>query len=1082
MKRNVTIACAGVAAIGLAIVSTVMMTGGKTSKYSSTGEKFTAPMGMSEEGATGAAQWWFDRVKDENGNLPLAEMRNTAYRAHQAMVNSQNQMSAQATSWTELGPDNVGGRTRGLIMDNSNNQHFFAGGVGGGLWESTDGCNNWIRCAGYWNVPGVNLNVACIAQAPNGDIYVGTGEGMYTFFASGAGGFVGDGIYKSTDHGATFTHLTATAATANNSTANWAATNKICVDPNNSNRVYAATNNGLWVTTDGGTTWATAPNIAITANLSDVDMNGQGVIIASVNGDPWRSADDGASFSNVGSSAFGFYNLAASRTELDFAPSDPNYIYAMVAANNSAQAGAYFSSNAGATWSQVAGAGNAQMDIFNSSQGSYDNVIEVDPFDKTNVIPCGVELWRFTLVTASPAAGQWTRIAVEFPNSPFIPWYVHSDKHAITFDPTTQGRWFVGSDGGVARTVNDGATYVQMNSGYNVTQAYSVGIQNTDLNRDEMMMGTQDNGTQYIDGMGNTQMSAFATGGGDGGHCEISLLNPLAQFITVYYGAVSRSNNDGQSSADFYDTRLAASTSLGTPPFASFITPIRLWESFNDPLSTDSVLIDNGWHDLTKHVTDGATSTYTDVLAVAFPQSSPAATIDLASVKFYCGTGPGTDSAQANGIGVFSGDATGSVDAQGNYTITWNQTPSANKVIRAVFTVSYGAGSLFTLNSNVSGRIFTHTLGSTLLAGATLKIQDPIQSRLAVGYTSNNGVWVIKRPLDFSTNPFWYKIGGTLSLPSAFTGTTSCMAWSANGNHLFVATESGSLYRFSNISAIVDKYNGDLDTAGQANIVTTCTRIYAGSRWITSVDCDPNNANNVIISLGSYSQTQYVFYSSSATTDGVATGVGSFQNKTGSGGTGLHSQGGVPVYSVCFDKYDPGRVLIGSEHGIYETANITAAAPQWTYASSPEMGMVATDMIRQQRWDPWHVPNAGCFYAGTHGRGGWRDDSSWQQPTSINEPGAPINNGSSGNNDIRVFPNPVIENSNVTFMLPQNGDATIEIYDLSGKLVSSQNYEQLQAGSNTVQFGTENLVKGTYIISVTQKGKKIGTGRFLKMN
>jgi hypothetical protein len=308
------------------------------------------------------------------------------------------------------------------------------------------------------------------------------------------------------------------------------------------------------------------------------------------------------------------------------------------------------------------------------------------------------------------------------------------------------------------------------------------------------------------------------------------------------------------------------------------------------------------------------------------------------------------------------------------------------------------------------------------------------------------------------------------------------MAWSADGNHLFVATENGSLYRFSNISAIVDKYNGDLDTAGPSNIVTTCTRIYAGSRWITSVDCDPNNANNVIISLGSYSQTQYVFYSSSATTDGVATGVGSFLNRTGSGGTGLHQQGGVPVYSVCFDKYDPGRVLVGTEHGIYETSNIATSAPVWTYASSASMGMVATDMIRQQRWDPWHVPNAGCFYAGTHGRGGWRDDSSWQQPTSINEPGAPIGNGATGNNDIKVFPNPVIENSNVTFMLPQNGDATVEIYDLSGKLVSSQNYEQLQAGSNTVQFGTETLVKGTYIISVTQKGKKIGTGRFLKMN
>ena len=146
------------------------------------------------------------------------------------------------------------------------------------------------------------------------------------------------------------------------------------------------------------------------------------------------------------------------------------------------------------------------------------------------------------------------------------------------------------------------------------------------------------------------------------------------------------------------------------------------------------------------------------------------------------------------------------------------------------------------------------------------------------------------------------------------------------------------------------------------------------------------------------------------------------------------------------------------------------------------MGMVACDMIRQQRWDPWHVPNAGCFYAGTHGRGAWRDDSSWQQPTSIGEQGNNGNNNSAPSNDIRVFPNPVIANSNVTFSLPQSGDATVEIYDLTGKLVSTQNYEQLQSGVNTVQFGTENLSKGTYIISVTQKGRKVGTGRFLKMN
>jgi len=1082
MKRNITIASTGIAAVGLAIFATFMVSNQPSSKYRATGEKFEATSEAEEEGSKGAAEWWFNRVKDENGNLPVAEMRATALRAHNAMMASQTQSSVQTQNWVELGPDNVGGRTRALLMDASNNQHFFAGGVGGGLWESTDGCNTWNRCAGYWNVPGVNLNVASIAQATNGDIYVGTGEGMYYFLGTGAGGFVGDGIYKSTDNGATFTACPGTSlATANSSTADWAAVNKITCDPNDANRVYAATNNGLRVSTDGGNTWSVAPNIAVTANISDVDINGQGVILACVNGKPWKSSDNGVSFSNVGTAALGFYGSGSPRTEVDFAPSNPNYVYAFVAATGGALGGVYFSSDAGSTWTMVAGAGNAQFDPFGTGQGDYDNVVEVDPFDENVAIFGGVELWKFTLNTPSPAAGQWTRMALEFPASAFNPWYVHSDKHAIVFDPAVQGRWFVGTDGGISRTTNNGSTYQAMNAGYNVTQAYSIAIQNTDLERDEALIGCQDNGTQYIDGTGNTLMAATSINGGDGGQCEISLLSPTAVFSTVYYGSVSRSNNDGGSSADFYDQRLVGNANIGSnPAFASFVTPIRLWESFNDPLSTDSILVSNGLHDQNKHVTDGIAATYTGVLSVPSPVATPAATIDLGSVKFYCGN----DSSLSSGLGILGGDATGTVDAQGNYTITWLQTPAANRVIRVEFTVTYGAGTVFTMNSNVSGRIFTYTLGSTLFAGDAVKIQDPIQSRLAIGYTGNNGVWVIKRPLDFSTNPFWYKIGGTASAPSAFSGTTSCMAWSPDGNHLFVGTESGSVYRFSNIAQIVDRYNGDLDSAG-ANIVTTCTKIFAGSRHITSIDCDPNDADRVVFSAGGYltaTSTPYVYLSTTATTDGVATGNGSFVNKTGTGTTGLFNQGGVPVYSVCFDKYAPGRLIIGSEHGIYETSNVNAGAPAWSYSGSSEMGMVACDMIRQQRWDPWHVPNAGCFYAGTHGRGAWRDDSSWQQPTSIGEQGNNGNNNSAPSNDIRVFPNPVIANSNVTFSLPQSGDATVEIYDLTGKLVSTQNYEQLQSGVNTVQFGTENLSKGTYIISVTQKGRKVGTGRFLKMN
>lgn len=1082
MKRNVTIASTGIAAVGLAIFATFMVSNESNSKYQVTNGKFDAISRMDEEGSKGAANWWFDRVKDENGNLNIVEMRDADIRAHQAILNSQIQSSVQTQSWVELGPDNVGGRTRALLMDNANNQHFFAGGVSGGLWESNDGCNSWHRCDGYWNLPGVNMNVASIGQAPNGDIYVGTGEGMYYFLGNGAGGFLGGGIYKSVDNGATFTLCPGTSPTANSETSAWAAVNKIIVDPNNSSRVYAATNKGLRMSIDGGTTWTQSGNISATADISDVDMNGLGVILATVNGKPWRSSDDGATFASVGTSALGFYNGSASRTELDFAPSNPNYVYAFVAATSGSLAGVYFSSTAGANWTQVAGVGNAQFDPFGTGQGDYDNVVEVDPNNPNVAIFGGVQLWKYTLATASPVAGQWERIAIEFPNSPFVPYYVHSDKHAIVFDPATPGRWFVGSDGGVARTTNDGYTYQSMNDGYNVTQAYAIAIQNTDLERDEAMIGTQDNGTIYINGLGNTLMSGEAVGGGDGAQCEFSLLNPTALFSTVYYGAVSRSNNDGASSADFYDARLAANTSIGSnPAFASFITPIRLWESLADPLSTDSILVNNGWQDQNKHVTDGSAATYTGVVSVPSPVSSPAATIDLASVKFYCGS----DSAQSNGVGVLSGDATGTIDVQGNYTITWLQTPAVNRVIRVHFTVTYAAGSIFTMNSNVSGRIFYYTLGSTLFAGDAIKIQDPIQSRLAVGYTGNNGIWVIKRPLDFSTNPFWYKIGGTGTLPNSFSGEASCMAWSADGDKLYVGTANGAVFRFSNISQIVDKYNGDLDSAGAANMVTTCTQIFGSSQYITSIDCDPNDANRVLVSLGKYGSTNYLYMSTTATTAPFASNTSNFTAKGGTNSsTNLAGQGAVPVYSACFDKYTPGRVIIGSEHGIFETANINAAAGSlvWTYSGNPVMGTVACDMIRQQRWEPWHVPNSGCFYAGTHGRGAWRDDSSWQQPTSIGENTPGTNNGSAANNDLRVFPNPVIENSNVSFMLPVGGDASVEIYDLTGKLVSTQNYEQLPAGSNTVQFNTQNLVKGTYIISVNQKDAKIGTGRFLKMN
>ena len=157
--------------------------------------------------------------------------------------------------FTERGPGNVPGRTRGLIVDPGDVTHktWFAGGVGGGIWKTNDAGQSWINKTP--DVPNLAISWLVMSESNHSIIYAGTGEGY-----EGALGIKGSGIYKSIDMGESWSLLAST--TLND---DFHMVNRIIVDPDNPDILLAATSNvvnkeadfdsGIFKSIDGGNSW-----------------------------------------------------------------------------------------------------------------------------------------------------------------------------------------------------------------------------------------------------------------------------------------------------------------------------------------------------------------------------------------------------------------------------------------------------------------------------------------------------------------------------------------------------------------------------------------------------------------------------------------------------------------------------------------------------------------------------------------------------------------------------------------------------------------------------------------------------------
>jgi hypothetical protein len=439
--------------------------------------------------------------------------------------------------WTERGPNNVGGRTRALLFDLNDQANgykkVFAGGVGGGLWYTTDitaPSAIWHKINDFFE----SIAVSCIAQNPVNpqEIYAGTGEGWFNGDA-----IQGLGVWKSSDGGITWNRLT--------STSTFTSTNSILVDKNGS--VYVAgVGLGIQKSSDGGTTWNKV--IASPGDGADLQLAANGDVYASTGvfstGNIFMSdfSVNGANTGNTGTwtnitpETTGAITPATQswlRIKLACAPSNSNIVYALFEGGNSYGLTSIQQYNKGTnTWTVKAVPPGSS---FSNGQAWYSIAAAVDPNNANNLFAGSLDA-----VKSTDGGATWAPITQWYTGEIgglSASQYVHADHHAYVFSPGSSGRLLMGTDGGIFYTPNADATggtlpaFTAQNSGYNVTQFYSVALHPT--NNNYALAGAQDNGTQQFNAIGLNNTTEVTDG--DGADAFIDQLNGNIQITSYVY-------------------------------------------------------------------------------------------------------------------------------------------------------------------------------------------------------------------------------------------------------------------------------------------------------------------------------------------------------------------------------------------------------------------------------------------------------------------------------------------------------------------------------------------------------------------